>query len=363
MDEPINQVAQLSLVKGTPLSDEESTLLEQCEMTIAEGLSEFIRVGEALMKIAHKGLYRTTHSTFEEYCRDRWGLARRTAYQKIKAAETYENVRNCAHFPPQNEYQTLQLVPLTKELQQIAWQKVVADQETIHRALTARNVREVVRTVQASQKGTTLPDRLRADRTFPGIPWFWQIGRLKSDTDTNKQHLSLLPLPPVAPQDDTTSSMRPYTQLVLVSPDIDIFFPWKLSPTYQHKLIALLESVPQRHFLFWTDRPDRYPAIPWPPNVELAMRVSCQADWSRFNALTPNAVHIQTLWLVPEERLSLPSPLPFTRVLIGNAHWAPGHTSEEITALRQLVGLLLTESPAVHLATAMQQLIYRYPGG
>ncbi len=62
------------------------------EETIAGGLADFLRIGEALLTISHGKLYRATHRTFAEYCRQRWHLSR-TAHLNNQVAETYKNVQ------------------------------------------------------------------------------------------------------------------------------------------------------------------------------------------------------------------------------------------------------------------------------
>jgi len=67
---------------------------------------------------------RETHRTFEEYCKERWGFARRTAYQFIDSAKVIENVRNCAQIP-QTESQARPLTKLPPAEQPMAFQKEV----------------------------------------------------------------------------------------------------------------------------------------------------------------------------------------------------------------------------------------------
>lgn len=111
---------------AVPLSIEEGSLLQQHEAVIERGLGTFVEVGEALMAIREQRLYRAAHGTFEEYCRARWGMARRTAYQLMDAAEVVQNVRNCAHSLPANEAQARPLAALaTPALQREVWQEVV----------------------------------------------------------------------------------------------------------------------------------------------------------------------------------------------------------------------------------------------
>ena len=68
--------------------------LDKHEEIIKRGLKTFADVGNALLAIRDAGLYRENHTTFEEYCKERWGIARRTAYQLMDGAKVVENVRN-----------------------------------------------------------------------------------------------------------------------------------------------------------------------------------------------------------------------------------------------------------------------------
>lgn len=108
------------------LTELEQLELETCEKDIESGIKSFYQVGKALLNIRDKQLYRETHTTFADYCLERWDIPRSTAYQFIDAAVVIENVRNCGHFLPANEAQARPLVKLkTAQQQQQAWQKVV----------------------------------------------------------------------------------------------------------------------------------------------------------------------------------------------------------------------------------------------
>ncbi len=54
---------------------------------IERGLATFLEVGSALLTIRESRLYRGTHSTFEDYCQERWGMSRCHANRQIQAAE------------------------------------------------------------------------------------------------------------------------------------------------------------------------------------------------------------------------------------------------------------------------------------
>ena len=53
--------------------------LTECEAVIERGLRTFVEVGEALLRIRDERLYRETHGTFEDYCRERWAMRREVA--------------------------------------------------------------------------------------------------------------------------------------------------------------------------------------------------------------------------------------------------------------------------------------------
>ena len=71
----------------SPLNSAEENALAWNEMRVSEGLERFCEVGLALASIRDNRLYRATHATFEDYCRERWGWSARRGYQLIDAAE------------------------------------------------------------------------------------------------------------------------------------------------------------------------------------------------------------------------------------------------------------------------------------
>ncbi len=61
------------------------------------------------MEIRDKRLYRQTHSTFEAYCRERWGWSRQRAYQQIEAA-SYVSSLSTGVDKPETERQARALI-------------------------------------------------------------------------------------------------------------------------------------------------------------------------------------------------------------------------------------------------------------
>ena len=123
------------------LTVSEQTALAQCEDVIARGLRTFVDVGEALLTIRDRGLYRD-YGTFEQYCRDRWGFVASRARQLIAAARIVSNVETVTNVTPGSEGQARPLMSLGPEQQREAWAWAV---ETAPEGkITGAHVRRVV---------------------------------------------------------------------------------------------------------------------------------------------------------------------------------------------------------------------------
>lgn len=66
-----------------PLTRNESAALAVCEAVIEENLGAWVNVTNAFLEIAEHGLYRETHSTFEAYCADKWGISRSQGHRLV----------------------------------------------------------------------------------------------------------------------------------------------------------------------------------------------------------------------------------------------------------------------------------------
>lgn len=135
------------LSQPKPLSVNEQAKLEQLEVVIVENFTAFIKVGQALAEIRDRQLYREKCETFEQYAKNVFDIARRTAYQYIAAAEVVENVRHGAQIEmlPNNERQTRELARLPKEQQSKVWEMVV--KEAVDGRITASMVKNKVKTI------------------------------------------------------------------------------------------------------------------------------------------------------------------------------------------------------------------------
>jgi len=103
----------------------ETNRLSTCEAVIERGLKTFYEVGAALAEIRDARLYRQSHGTFEDYCRERWGMTRRRANQLIEATSIYDTIGDLGTMVPTSERQIRPLAGLTPTEQAEVWQIAV----------------------------------------------------------------------------------------------------------------------------------------------------------------------------------------------------------------------------------------------
>ena len=126
------------------LNISERNELERCEVVIKQGLQTFVEVGQALMLIRDKRLYRAEFGTFEAYCQDKWQLGRNFVNKTIAASNVVANLEMGTRGTqtPQTEKHARPLTKLEPELQVEAWQKVVEEHGD---KITHNKVQEVVK--------------------------------------------------------------------------------------------------------------------------------------------------------------------------------------------------------------------------
>ncbi|MBE8967514.1 hypothetical protein IQ277_14995 [Nostocales cyanobacterium LEGE 12452] len=148
----------LATITVTAVEVPELTEEEQCDRLHLERKVEraFFEAGKALMELRDRRLYRSTHKTFEEYCRSRFGYTRMAATYKIAAATVMENLSTIGlqnvemstsglQILPTNERQVRPLVALEPEVQRTAWQQAV--QVAGGKVPTGRIVKDVVQRI------------------------------------------------------------------------------------------------------------------------------------------------------------------------------------------------------------------------
>ncbi len=119
----------------------EKERLRTLEIKIADGLQTFVEVGNALLEVRDNTLYRDTFTTFEAYCRERWGMSRFYAHRLMGAATIAQNLLPIGNMPDA-ESQVRPLAGLPPEQQREAW--AVAVESAPAGRPTARQVQEAV---------------------------------------------------------------------------------------------------------------------------------------------------------------------------------------------------------------------------
>ena len=114
-----------------PLSEAEQKELAKYEDSIEKFRKAYFAVGQALSAIRDKRLYRQTHGTFEDYCRDRLGFTKTHANRLIDGASVRADLTPIG-VTIKNLEQTRPLARLDTEQRQEAWkraQEISGDKE------------------------------------------------------------------------------------------------------------------------------------------------------------------------------------------------------------------------------------------
>ena len=121
--------------------------------------------GSALLTIREGRLYRATHATFEQYCRERWGIGRSYASRQIGAAERLKLLPLDGQFPrPQNEFQIRPFLRLEPDVFPKAWEQAV--KRAKGEALTPALLRAVAAEMAPDLPGRSgMRPRLRRSRS------------------------------------------------------------------------------------------------------------------------------------------------------------------------------------------------------
>ena len=115
--------------------------LQELERVIdaKRGTESFYEIGKALEKIRDAKLYKEDHKNFNFYCRERWDMAHRTAYQFIAAAVVIDHLCDFDVLPI-NEAQARPLTRLLPDQQIDVWGIVLEQDQPI----TAKRITQIV---------------------------------------------------------------------------------------------------------------------------------------------------------------------------------------------------------------------------
>ncbi|MHC5763022.1 hypothetical protein [Nostoc sp.] len=145
-EDPGSATITVTAVEVTELTQE-----EQSDRLLLERKVEraFFEAGKALAELRDRRLYRSSHRTFEEYCRDRFGHSRRQSYLLMDAAVVFDNlVEICDQFDhklPTAEGQVRPMTKLEPQEQQEAWLRAV--EVAGGKVPTGRIVKDVVQRI------------------------------------------------------------------------------------------------------------------------------------------------------------------------------------------------------------------------
>ncbi|MFN6562452.1 MAG: hypothetical protein RMY28_022035 [Nostoc sp. ChiSLP01] len=160
-DKAASLTIEVAAVEVTELTEDEQRDRLRLERKVEHA---FYEAGKALTELRDRRLYRSTHKTFEEYCRDRFGYSRDAAYLKISATTVYENIQkylptNGRQIPlPSSERQLRSVAKAELEPTQQAtvWQQAV--KEAGGKIPSGRIVKDVVDRIR---EGTKVPNPYR----------------------------------------------------------------------------------------------------------------------------------------------------------------------------------------------------------
>jgi hypothetical protein len=107
------------------LTISEANRLTELECQMEQDQAAFVRYGNALLEIRESRLYRQSHPTFEDYCRERWQMTKSRANELIRSSKVAFNLVEISTIQP-NEAQAATLEQLEPGQQREVWQKAVA---------------------------------------------------------------------------------------------------------------------------------------------------------------------------------------------------------------------------------------------
>lgn len=147
-----------------------TTRLTELEAVIERGLQTFVDVGTALMEIRDSRLYRESHGTFEEYCRERWGFNADYARKQIRAAQVIGNLVDTIVSTPTTESQARPLASLPAEEQPIVWERAV--ETAPNGKVTAKHVEQTVVEYKQTAETVAVPVRPHVANNSGNNEWY-----------------------------------------------------------------------------------------------------------------------------------------------------------------------------------------------
>ncbi|MBD2498920.1 hypothetical protein [Nostoc sp. FACHB-280] len=158
---PATATIEITTVEVPELTPEEQSDRLHLERRVERA---FFEAGKALMELRDRRLYRSTHRTFEEYCKDRFSYTYRHVNYLIAGSVIVDNIKMgtnssqneqaeemgtiSSQILPTSEVQVRPLAKLEPQQQQEAWQTAV--QEAKGKVPSGRIVKDVVQRIMES---------------------------------------------------------------------------------------------------------------------------------------------------------------------------------------------------------------------
>ncbi|MDZ8241832.1 hypothetical protein [Nostoc sp. ChiQUE01b] len=179
---PASATIEVAAVEVPELTEDEQRDRLHLERKVEHA---FYEAGKALTELRDRRLYRSTHKTFEEYCKDRFGFERRHPYRLIEAAQVVDNLKKMCPNWTQNEFEDNgatvqsgqtqilpasegQVRPLTKleaQEQQQVWQQAV--EQVGGKVPSGRVVKDIVDRIR---ERTKIPNPYRVGEICVFLP-------------------------------------------------------------------------------------------------------------------------------------------------------------------------------------------------
>lgn len=313
-----------------PLSKEEKKALRHCETVIKRGVRTFVEVGNALKEIQESQLYRERHTTFEDYCKNRWDISRAHAYRLIESAKVVEDVSPTGDAPlRESQARPLTRLKSAQERQEV-WEEAKAASPT--GKPTARLVEEAVARQRISETMETVvePEVIEADtgETKLGVfdnpdgvaLWYWCPVIMDGTVPTLQKKSLMAPTYTQPP----SNSDDPEDNTVLVCPDLDLF-DRKVTDSVLEAVLEAAEQTKKWTFMILSENYDRMFSYAYPDNIWVGARVSDASDLVRAeSASLKGRARNKFLYCSPlVEDIQLSVPLPFSWVIIGGSDPQP----------------------------------------
>jgi hypothetical protein len=155
----------MTTMASTALATTETSRLAELEAIVDRGLTTFVEVGRALTEIRDARLYRTTHTTFETYCKARWNFSASRGRQLIAAAAGAGEIESVTRVTVPSERHARELAPMIRARGAEAAAEFLAGKPTVE------ELRQAVQEEMGTQPATAPTTKTTETITIPIKQW------------------------------------------------------------------------------------------------------------------------------------------------------------------------------------------------